>query len=250
MFFSYNVIEKPLSSETHQNQRDTMKLKGSENITTLTLTLEPLQRFLWIHTTITLLGFLLSFSSSLLNTVMSQNKNVSLERSAPQQPRPSNVYVGVGGSDSLCISPKRDHKSENYEDLQLEFNPLVFSSLEQYLPTHMLNLSREVKVQYMRNILLRYLPESERIRVGVTTILDFCTFNFCWLPLCLKNNGAMKGPDGCWSLGALNFVVSLIKISFWCCPWSIGSPFVCGTLLLFFLHSRLVWENFDGNWEK
>ncbi|XP_027935113.1 uncharacterized PKHD-type hydroxylase At1g22950-like [Vigna unguiculata] len=96
---------------------------------------------------------------------MSQNKNVSLERSAPQQPRPSNVYVGVGGSDSLCISPKRDHKSENYEDLQLEFNPLVFSSLEQYLPPHMLNLSREVKVQYMRNILLRYLPESERIRI-------------------------------------------------------------------------------------
>ncbi|KAG2401248.1 putative PKHD-type hydroxylase [Vigna angularis] len=96
---------------------------------------------------------------------MSQNKNVSLERSAPQQPRPSNVYVGVGGSDSLCISPKRDHKSENYEDLQLEFNPLVFSSLEQYLPPHMLNLTREVKVQYMRNILLRYLPESERIRV-------------------------------------------------------------------------------------
>jgi len=111
---------------------------------------------------------------------MSQNKNVSLERSAPQQPRPSNVYVGVGGSDSLCISPKRDHKSENYEDLQLEFNPLVFSSLEQYLPPHMLNLSREVKVQYMRNILLRYLPESERIRVGAATILDFFVFSiFC-----------------------------------------------------------------------
>ncbi|TKY50910.1 PKHD-type hydroxylase [Spatholobus suberectus] len=107
---------------------------------------------------------------------MSQNQNGSLERSAPQQPRPSNGHVAVRSSDRLCISPKRDHKPENYEDLQLqlEFNPLVFSSLEHYLPPHMLNLSRDVKVQYMRNILLRYLPESERIRVGVTVILEFC----------------------------------------------------------------------------
>ncbi|KAL5159481.1 putative PKHD-type hydroxylase [Glycine soja] len=59
----------------------------------------------------------------------------------------------------------KDHKSKSYEDLQLEFNPLVFSSLEQYLPHHMLSLSREVKVHYMWSILLHYLPETERIRV-------------------------------------------------------------------------------------
>ncbi|RDY02182.1 putative PKHD-type hydroxylase, partial [Mucuna pruriens] len=99
------------------------------------------------------------------HTSMSQNQNqhgCSLERSAP---RGLNGHVTVGGSDRLCISPKRDHRPENYEDLQLEFNPLVFSSLEQYLPPHMLNLSRDVKVHYMRNILLRYLPESERFRI-------------------------------------------------------------------------------------
>ncbi|TKY50907.1 PKHD-type hydroxylase [Spatholobus suberectus] len=104
---------------------------------------------------------------------MSQNQNGSLERGAPQQPRPSNEHVPArvinwssiqNGSRRLCISPKRDHKPENYEDFQLEFNPHVFSSLEHYLPPHMLNRSRDVKVQYMRNILLHYLPESERIR--------------------------------------------------------------------------------------
>ncbi|KAK7390904.1 hypothetical protein VNO78_19094 [Psophocarpus tetragonolobus] len=97
---------------------------------------------------------------------MSQNQNGTWVRVyPPQQPRPSNGHVAVGGSDRLCLNPKRDHKPENYEDLQLEFNPLVFSSLEHYLPPHMLHLSRDVKVQYMRNILLRYLPESERIRI-------------------------------------------------------------------------------------
>ncbi|KHN35407.1 Putative PKHD-type hydroxylase [Glycine soja] len=71
----------------------------------------------------------------------------------------------VGGSNRLYINPQKDHKSKSYEDLQLEFNPLVFSSLEQYLPHHMLSLSREVKVHYMWSILLHYLPETERIRV-------------------------------------------------------------------------------------
>ncbi|WVY98873.1 hypothetical protein V8G54_031024 [Vigna mungo] len=95
---------------------------------------------------------------------MSQNQH-----SVPQQPRPSGGHVTGRvvnlNSDRLCVSPKRDHKSENYEDLQMEFNPHVFGSLEQYLPPHVLNLSREVKVRYMRNILLRYFPENDRNRI-------------------------------------------------------------------------------------
>ncbi|TKY50906.1 PKHD-type hydroxylase [Spatholobus suberectus] len=113
---------------------------------------------------------------------MSQNQNGSLESSAQQQTRPSNEHGPVrvinwssiqNGSRRLRISPKRDHKPENYEDFQLEFDPHLFSSLEQYLPPHMLNLSRDVKVQYMRNILLHYLPESDRIRE---------IFNYCHVP--------------------------------------------------------------------
>ncbi|XP_068491604.1 2-oxoglutarate and iron-dependent oxygenase domain-containing protein CP2-like isoform X2 [Phaseolus vulgaris] len=90
------------------------------------------------------------------------------QHSAPQQSRPSDGHVTARvmnlNSDKLCVSPNRDHNSENYEDLQLEFNPHVFGSLEQYLPPHILNLSREVKVRYMRNILLRYFPENDRNR--------------------------------------------------------------------------------------
>lgn len=104
------------------------------------------------------------------------SQNGSLER----RPRASNGDVatamgggGGGGSNRLRGSPTRDHKPDNYEDLQSEFNPLVFSSLERYLPLHMLNLSREVKAHYMRNILLRYLPESERIRVRIGKFWTF-----------------------------------------------------------------------------
>ncbi|KAK7343438.1 hypothetical protein VNO77_12185 [Canavalia gladiata] len=93
------------------------------------------------------------------------SQNGSLERSVPQQRGPSNGEEVGEGSSRLRASPKRDHKPENYDDLQLEFSPLVFSALEQYMPHHMLSIARDDKAQYMRNILHRYLPESERIRI-------------------------------------------------------------------------------------
>ncbi|GMP83521.1 hypothetical protein CsSME_00037404 [Camellia sinensis var. sinensis] len=65
----------------------------------------------------------------------------------------------------LRLNPNTDHKPDSYEDLQLEFSPLLFSSLERYLPPTLLNVSREAKVHYMRDILLRYSPEGERTRI-------------------------------------------------------------------------------------
>ncbi|XP_042504316.1 2-oxoglutarate and iron-dependent oxygenase domain-containing protein ICU11-like [Macadamia integrifolia] len=68
-------------------------------------------------------------------------------------------------SQRLRLSPNTEHVPENYDDLQLEFVPSVFSSLERYLPPSMLSISREAKVQYMREILARYSSEGERTRV-------------------------------------------------------------------------------------
>ncbi|KAM1023257.1 hypothetical protein TB2_044037 [Malus domestica] len=66
-------------------------------------------------------------------------------------------------SNRLRLMPNKDHNAKSYEDLeQLKFSPLLFSSLERYLPPTMLNASRDLKLQYMRDILLRYSPESER----------------------------------------------------------------------------------------
>ncbi|KAI3884291.1 hypothetical protein MKX03_017131 [Papaver bracteatum] len=65
----------------------------------------------------------------------------------------------------LRLNPNTDHTPENYEDLKLEFNPCIFSSLERYLPPSMLTVTRQLKVQYMNDILARYLPQGERIRV-------------------------------------------------------------------------------------
>lgn len=67
-------------------------------------------------------------------------------------------------SQRLRLNPNKDHKPDNYDDLQLDFNPSIFSSLERYLPPSMLSVSREAKVQFMREILLRYLPQGEQTR--------------------------------------------------------------------------------------
>jgi hypothetical protein len=67
----------------------------------------------------------------------------------------------------LLGSPRSDHMPDNYEDLPLDFNPLVFTSLERHLPSNVINLSKDLKAHYMSNILLRYLPHSERVRVSL-----------------------------------------------------------------------------------
>lgn len=76
----------------------------------------------------------------------------------------------------LRLNPNTDHKPDSYEDLELEFSPLLFSSLERYLPPTLLNVSRDTKVQYMREILLRYSPEGERNRVSIRKM---CSFVVC-----------------------------------------------------------------------
>ncbi|KAK9115067.1 hypothetical protein Syun_021864 [Stephania yunnanensis] len=65
----------------------------------------------------------------------------------------------------LRLNPNSDHKPDCYDDLQLEFNPSLYSSLERYLPPSMLGVSRDAKAQYMRDILAKYLPEGERTRI-------------------------------------------------------------------------------------
>ncbi|KAI3717535.1 hypothetical protein L1987_69222 [Smallanthus sonchifolius] len=65
----------------------------------------------------------------------------------------------------LRLNPRHDHQPESYEDLQSEFIPLLFSSLERYLPPNLLNVNRETKHRYMREVLRRYSTQGERNRV-------------------------------------------------------------------------------------
>uniref|UniRef100_A0A6M2EIY1 Fe2OG dioxygenase domain-containing protein n=1 Tax=Populus davidiana TaxID=266767 RepID=A0A6M2EIY1_9ROSI len=75
--------------------------------------------------------------------------------------KPASVIVP---SQRLRLHANKDHMPESYEDLQLDFCPSIFSSLEKYLPPNMLHDSREEKVKFMRDILLKYLPHGERTR--------------------------------------------------------------------------------------
>ncbi|XP_023550033.1 uncharacterized PKHD-type hydroxylase At1g22950-like [Cucurbita pepo subsp. pepo] len=101
---------------------------------------------------------------------------MSLEASLERRKQPQAPGTGNGNgvvspsahsfsTHRLRLQPKEDHKSESYEDLQLEFSPLLFSMLERHLPPSMLNMARDLKLQYMRDILLRYAPEGERNRI-------------------------------------------------------------------------------------
>lgn len=87
---------------------------------------------------------------------------------------PANVAVPVNGNGvgitassdhRLKLNPNTEHKPDSYDDLPLEFSPLLFSCLERYLPPAILSSPRDAKAQYMREILLKYSPEGERIRV-------------------------------------------------------------------------------------
>lgn len=69
-------------------------------------------------------------------------------------------------SQRLRLNPNKEHKPESYDDMQLDFSPSIFSSLERYLPPNMLGMPRYDKVKFMREILLKYLPHGERNRVS------------------------------------------------------------------------------------
>ncbi|KAK9105843.1 hypothetical protein Scep_022687 [Stephania cephalantha] len=85
----------------------------------------------------------------------------------------------------LRLNPNTDHKPDCYDDLQLEFNPSLYSSLERYLPPSMLGVSRDAKAQYMRDILAKYLPEGERTRPLHRELYDMHPTSF-FVPSFLK----------------------------------------------------------------
>ncbi|XP_028805461.1 uncharacterized PKHD-type hydroxylase At1g22950 isoform X1 [Neltuma alba] len=70
----------------------------------------------------------------------------------------------IVSSQRLRLNPNKDHKPDIYEGLQLEFSPSIFSSLESYMPPSMLSVPREDKANFMREILLKYLPPGEQNR--------------------------------------------------------------------------------------
>ncbi|XP_031248197.1 uncharacterized PKHD-type hydroxylase At1g22950 isoform X2 [Pistacia vera] len=87
------------------------------------------------------------------------------EDSSQRQSQLVTVVVAPSQNQRLRLNPNKDHKPESYEDLQLDFSPSIFSSLERYLPPTMLGVKRDEKAKFMREILLKYLPHGERTRV-------------------------------------------------------------------------------------
>lgn len=77
---------------------------------------------------------------------------------------PAKAAVVPAEAPRVRLNPSMEHKPDNYDDLRLEFCPLLFSCLERYLLPSMLTAPRDTKVDHMREILLSYSPEAERIK--------------------------------------------------------------------------------------
>ncbi|KAG9155060.1 hypothetical protein Leryth_011046 [Lithospermum erythrorhizon] len=94
------------------------------------------------------------------------NNNSPIRQPEPPANGGSGVVPGgPRGGQRLRLNPNAEHKPDNYEDLQLEFSPLLFSALERYLPPSLLGVKRDTKLNYMTDILLRYSSGSERLRL-------------------------------------------------------------------------------------
>lgn len=83
----------------------------------------------------------------------------------------------------LRLNPNQDHRADNYDDLGIEFTPLLFTSLERYMPPNLLNVNRETKYKYMRDILRRYSTETERTRVSIFSFTIIVTYTYRYMYL-------------------------------------------------------------------
>ncbi|KAK8958417.1 hypothetical protein KSP40_PGU017542 [Platanthera guangdongensis] len=80
-------------------------------------------------------------------------------------PVPLSAVRASYGDRRLRLNPNKAHKPDMYDDVQSEFDPSIFCSLERHLPPSMLEAPRDAKLAFMREILSRYLPEGDRARV-------------------------------------------------------------------------------------
>lgn len=112
------------------------------------------------------------------------------------------VFAGkYAASSRLRLTPNKDHKPDSYDDMRLDFSPLLFRSLEQYLPQTMLGVPRDAKLHYMRDILLRYSPDGERIRVSFSLSIFAIDRLLSVLWLCMREKrycNSNKVEFGCY----------------------------------------------------
>jgi hypothetical protein len=78
----------------------------------------------------------------------------------------------------LLESPNLEHLPDSYEDLKdLEYPASMYSAMERYLPSELLNAPRSSKLAVLQQILAKYRPNGERARASNISLS--CTFSLC-----------------------------------------------------------------------
>lgn len=96
--------------------------------------------------------------------------NGSSDKSPAREQQEECCEGDKGGNNSmarLLKDPNLDHRSDCYEDVNSDYHPALFSALERYLPSQILAAPRDVKLQFLNNVVSKYAPRGERSRVQV-----------------------------------------------------------------------------------
>lgn len=78
----------------------------------------------------------------------------------------------------LLETPNLEHLPDSYEDLKdLEYPASMYSAMERYLPSELLNAPRSSKLAVLQQILAKYRPNGERARASNISLS--CTVSLC-----------------------------------------------------------------------
>ncbi|XP_057420120.1 2-oxoglutarate and iron-dependent oxygenase domain-containing protein CP2-like [Lotus japonicus] len=91
-----------------------------------------------------------------MNERVRERERIRDEVRAGKRPMGPPVPVPPKPMPRLMPDPNKDHQPESYEDLQLGYHSSLFSALERHLRPEMLTATRDVKANFMRDILKDY----------------------------------------------------------------------------------------------
>ena len=114
--------------------------------------------------------------SSLASTQTLGSRTPDIPSDNPQD----GLKKGIRPVQRLLEAPNLEHLPDSYEDLKdLEYPASMYSAMERYLPSELLNAPRSSKLAVLQQILAKYRPNGERARASTTYLYCVFSHNSC-----------------------------------------------------------------------
>ena len=113
-------------------------------------------------------------SSNAATQVQSSSRNSD----TPADDLKDGLKKGARNVHRLLEAPNLEHLPDSYEDLKdLEYPASMYSAMERYLPSELLNAPRSSKLAVLQQILAKYRPNGERARASTISLLRTVFFH-------------------------------------------------------------------------